>query len=983
MSDTLPVPEMQTTLTALKQTMTSEADRIVPWFFANMHEYYFRTHTKEEVLRHLHGIVSGEVTTENRTLMLKSPCGTRVTYITPGTETKDLIETLTSLRNTNLQTARIYASFDNRVRLCTFHQAPQTLTRPDDPHLPEALAELRNLSLVEKGQESDVSRFLTCASLDYIEKFDPHRTARHYRIIREIQDSERVHVSVEPEVRPGQDRISVAMTNPPDTGMLLEVIKILARAGVFIYRGYGDLFKLDEFRTVGIVSLYARCPGEFNDTGSSCWLDLKRELEWVKWLEPGDLEWFADKQNATLAQVALLQSACEFVHQFLRRTNRYAFTLGRIVKTVMAHPDMAMDLVRYFEARFTPHASDREDLVATAEASVTSALDQVPLELHRTIFQEIFRFFQGVLKTNYFVKSRFGLGFRVDPDILKEQIEGDQPYGIFFFHGPSFHGFHVRYRDVARGGVRVVRTKNKEHYELENDRLFDEVTALAASQQYKNKDIPEGGSKAVLLLKPGGSVDLAVKSMTNTLLDLIISSKDATSLPEVIDYLGRHELIYLGPDENILPRHIDWIVERAAQRGYRWAQAFMSSKPGAGINHKEYGVTSLGVIVFMEEVLKTMNIDPHKDRFTVKMTGGPAGDVAGNGLKILMDKFPDTVRIVAVTDGHGAAHDPDGLDHDELRRLIAAGKRIHEFDPGRISHADGFVVSADTPEGAKVRNTLHNTALADVFIPAGGRPDTINAGNWKQFLKEDGTPSAGAIVEGANIFISREARDNLESSGVLFLHGSSANKTGVICSSYEILAGLILSVDEFLAIKNEYVAQVLEILEKRARDEARLLTREYRYAGAKRPMTSISFDASREINDLGDTIGQVLTEQVSALREDPDLCGLIEAYCPAVLVEKYRDRIVGHIPVRHQFALLGAFISSRIVYNEGLGWLRRISTLRDIMEVVHAYLAEEKHLAELGADLEEAGLDQGEIILEIIRRKGQRFLTASRLGLEG
>ena len=31
---------------------------------------------------------------------------------------------------------------------------------------------------------------------------------------------------------------------------------------------------------------------------------------------------------------------------------------------------------------------------------------------------------------------------------------------------------------------------------------------------------------------------------------------------------GRDELIYLGPDENVIPDDINWLVERAAHRDY-------------------------------------------------------------------------------------------------------------------------------------------------------------------------------------------------------------------------------------------------------------------------------------------------------------------------------------------------------------------------------------------------------------------------------
>jgi glutamate dehydrogenase len=61
-----------------------------------------------------------------------------------------------------------------------------------------------------------------------------------------------------------------------------------------------------------------------------------------------------------------------------------------------------------------------------------------------------------------------------------------------------------------------------------------------------------------------------------------------------------------------------------------------SSKKGAGINHKEFGVTSEGVVVYLVTALKrVLNIDPAKQPFSVKITGGPDGDVAGNLIRIL------------------------------------------------------------------------------------------------------------------------------------------------------------------------------------------------------------------------------------------------------------------------------------------------------------------------------------------------------------
>ncbi len=72
--------------------------------------------------------------------------------------------------------------------------------------------------------------------------------------------------------------------------------------------------------------------------------------------------------------------------------------------------------------------------------------------------------------------------------------------GIFYCIGAEFRGFHLRFADVARGGIRMVKSASPQAYAANLDGLFNECYSLASTQQRKNKDIPEGGSKGVILL---------------------------------------------------------------------------------------------------------------------------------------------------------------------------------------------------------------------------------------------------------------------------------------------------------------------------------------------------------------------------------------------------------------------------------------------------------------------------------------------------
>jgi glutamate dehydrogenase len=988
----------------VKNGLDAAADLVVPWFQATMPEYYFRTHSAAEQMRHLHSIISGQVTTERQTVTLRSPDGSRITYISPGSDNAALVGVLQGLAERNIDTARIYTSKDGLLSLQSVILAPQKRADPDGPAVANALRELRRSKLAPKKLEPELKRFLAGASEDYLEKFEAARVSRHFHLAQKIWNRpccEDVLLGLD-VIRATESRITLAMTSPPTTGLILEAVKVLSRQGVTVTRAYADSFappngppdRPQDRSPIAIISFYVNVGGHALAQGSPVWKHLAGELPLVKWYARHDFEAFADEDGWSLRRVMLLQAACEFAHQFLIKANLWAFTSDNIARAVMRNRAAVARLADYFDARFDPRPSGRpagadskarRAAVKKAEAAALAAIETASDDTARQVLACIHRFFRHTLRTNYFLPNIYGLGFRVSSDFLADQgveLAGETPYGFFFFHGPLSQGFHVRYRDMARGGLRVVTTRTQDGFELESNRLFNEVTGLASAQQYKNKDIPEGGSKAVLLLGPGGDVTLAVKSAVDALLDCVLPGEHGPTLDGVVDYLGCEEIIYLGPDERIEPEHIVWIVERARVRGYRWPSAFMSSKPGAGINHKQYGVTSIGVIVFAEEILKALSIDPRKDAFTVKFTGGPRGDVAGNAMTILMREYGVNARIVSASDGHGAAYDPHGLDHAELARLIAGQHPITDFDPARIGSPEGFVIAADTPENARRRNALHNTARADLFIPAGGRPDTINAANWRDFLDADGRPTARAIVEGANIFISQEARDRLQDEGVLILHGSSANKTGVICSSYEILGGLVMSEAEFLEIKDRYVAEVLDILRVRARDEARLILREFKASDQQRHLTDISLDLSREINLASDKLYEMLMREAPDLATDAEFGALLFSYCPPVLVERYHDAILRKVPRRHQYALVAAFVASRIVYAEGVGWLSRTTSVRDVETVVRTYLRQEKRLAALAAEIDDCAIADRAEIVRILRTAGNKFLTKEALGLK-
>ena len=72
------------------------------------------------------------------------------------------------------------------------------------------------------------------------------------------------------------------------------------------------------------------------------------------------------------------------------------------------------------------------------------------------------------------------------------------PYGLYMIIGRDFTGFHIRFRDISRGGVRVILS-NHENFNTNRLTQFNETYGLAYTQKKKNKDIPESGSKGTFL----------------------------------------------------------------------------------------------------------------------------------------------------------------------------------------------------------------------------------------------------------------------------------------------------------------------------------------------------------------------------------------------------------------------------------------------------------------------------------------------------
>lgn len=724
-------------------------------------------------------------------------------------------------------------------------------------------------------------------------------------------------------------------------------------------------------------------------------LDFLRELITIKYFASFDEfdEHLVSKGLISANFANVLRAMQSFVHQALVHLDPNFYTHENIGEGLYRNPELTILLGEAFKWKFHPELNDYQHYLKVREEflQLVMRLDTGQEEYderRKNILYQAMNMVHYTFKTNAYRVNFTALSFRLDPVYL-DQIPFERakkfpelPFAIFFIKGMHFFGFHIRFKDLSRGGLRTVIPEQKERMLAERNLVFTECYNLAYTQHLKNKDIPEGGAKGIIFLKPFETLEQesevykrellhsqmpqeeiekkivlfrheqtldylyqSQRSFIENLVMLVNCHPDGSlKVRGILDYWKKPEYLYLGPDENMHDEMIQWIADYSKKYDYKPGTSFISGKPKIGINHKAYGVTSLGVHVYLKAFLKYIGINPEKDVFTLKMSGGPDGDVAGNQILNLARDYPHTAKLLALTDISGTAYDPNGLDLERLVGLFKMGQSISHFPPEKLSEG-GYLVNKYLKESSTLtqktacfhkkegkiiqewlsgsemnhllKSNIHKTKT-DIFIPAGGRPRTLNESNVNDFLDETGKPTSRVIIEGANLYLTAGARRVLEKLGTLIIRDSSANKTGVICSSFEVLAGLTLGDEAFYANKDILVKEILARLEQLAYKEAALLILMHEETGL--PLSEISVKISERIN----LFTYQLLEDLENKPLNPAHVQCYLDYCLPFLKEHYREALLSEIPDLHKKAIIACHVSGQLVYQKGLRWFPSI-----------------------------------------------------------
>jgi len=208
-------------------------------------------------------------------------------------------------------------------------------------------------------------------------------------------------------------------------------------------------------------------------------------------------------------------------------------------------------------------------------------------------------------------------------------------------------------------------------------------------------------------------------------------------------------------------------------------------------------------------------------------------------------------------------------------------------------------------------------------VPCGGRPESIDLSTTNKLIV-DGKCQIPYIVEGANLFITQDAKLRLEKAGCIIYKDASANKGGVTSSSLEVLASL--SFDDKGFIENmcvgtdgtvpefykTYVKEVQETIKRNARLEFEAIWRDSEATGVAR--STLSDRLSLAITKLDEDL-----QNFKELWDNKTLrLQVFKEALPKTLQQMIGlDKILQRVPDNYLKAIFGSYLASRFVYEYG------------------------------------------------------------------
>ncbi|MCF1487825.1 NAD-glutamate dehydrogenase [Pseudomonas sp. AA27] len=520
--------------------------------------------------------------------------------------------------------------------------------------------------------------------------------------------------------------------------------------------------------------------------------------------------------------VALLRAYARYLKQI-----RLGFDLGYIASTLNNHTDIARELTRLFKTRFylarKLTQEDLDDKQQRLEQAILSALDEVQVLNEDRILRRYLDLIKATLRTNFYQPDANGqnksyFSFKFNPKLIPELPKPVPKFEIFVY-SPRVEGVHLRFGNVARGGLRW------------SDREEDfrtEVLGLVKAQQVKNSVIVPVGAKGGFLprrLPLGGSRDeIAAEGVAcyrifiSGLLDITDNLKDGGVVPpaNVVRHDDDDPYLVVAADKGTAT-FSDIANGIAIDYGFWLGDAFASGG-SAGYDHKKMGITARGAWVGVQRHFRERGINVQEDPITVVGVGDMAGDVFGNGL-LMSDKL----QLVAAFNHLHIFIDPNpdpATSFVERKRLFDLPRSAwSDYDTGIMSEGGGifprsaksiaispqmkerFAIEADRLTPTELLHALLQAPVdllwnggIGTYVKASSESHADVGDKANDALRVNGNELRCKVVgEGGNLGMTQLGRVEFGLNGGATNTDFIDNAGGVDCSDHEVNIKILLN----------------------------------------------------------------------------------------------------------------------------------------------------------------------------------------------